>query len=159
MKKLTLLLLAGLSMSGCVSTGGSTKFYDDPALLSASGGIRIRNVEVVVDHVPQKDVERQLRQIAESMIDETGPAKSGGALYADIEVQQRSFIEGIDPKTSLYLTILVSDQDGRDIFRVNRYAVGNESIISSAVQRAYLSILVDSVNRERRRRAKAVKGS
>lgn len=155
MKKLRLLALAAIAFAGCSTTGSSSKFYEDSGGILAASRIEVRNVSVVVDYVRQNDIESQVLDIAGSLIEGSGVAEL--TLYADIDVNQRSFIDGIDPKNSLFVTLVIETEDGRIIARQHAYAVGNETVISSAVQRKYLARLVENVTRERIREARTAK--
>ena len=157
MKRFLLLAIMSLALAGCASTGKASKFYDDPEGLLGSSRIEIRNVSVVIDYVNQKDIDFQVRQIAGMLFDREKIVDPRNILYADIEVNQRSFIDGIDPKNSLFVTLVVADANGQIISRIQEYAVGNESVLSSAVQYKYLADLVDPVNKERARMAKTSK--
>lgn len=157
MKRFFLLALAAFAFAGCATTGTSSKFYDDPDGLLVSSRIEIRNVSVVVDYVSQKDLESQILRIAGSLADGGNAKNSDTVLYVDIEANQRSFIDGIDPKNSLFITLAVVTADGRIVVREHAYAVGNETVLSSAVQQKYLAQLIGNVNRERSREAKQAK--
>lgn len=161
MKRFLALAFAAFALAGCATTGSSSKFYDDTDGLLASSRIEIRNVTVAVDYVSQKDIEGQVRKIAASLVDGgvsgIGEDSDAAVLYADIEANQRSFIDGIDPKNSLFVTLAVTTAGGQVIAREHAYAVGNETVLSSAVQQKYLALLIGSVNRERAREAKQAK--
>jgi uncharacterized protein YcfL len=157
MIKLFALALAAFAFVGCATTGSNSKFYDDPDGLLVSSRIEIRNVTVTVDYVSQKDIEAQIRRIAASLVDGGNVSNSVAVAYADIEANQRSFIDGIDPKNSLFVTLTVTTAAGLVIVREHAYAVGNETVLSSAVQQKYLALLVGNVNREREREAKQAK--
>jgi hypothetical protein len=161
MKRFLALVFAVFALAGCATTGSSAKFYDDPDGLLASSRVEIRNVTVAVDYVSQKDIEGQVRRIAASLVDGgvsgVNDDSSVAVLYVDIDANQRSFIDGIDPKNSLFVTLAVTTADGRVVAREHAYAVGNETVLSSAVQQKYLALLIGNVNREREREAKQAK--
>ena len=131
-------VMTAVLASGCASAGAS--MYADRDALSRFGatGVVIDAVSVTLDYVPQRDIASQMAAFAGSSlnaIDSAGAVGAERAAVASIDVNQRSFFSGIDPVNSIFVSLTASDETGKVLFRVTRYRVGKDSVLSAAVQR------------------------
>ncbi len=130
--------------SGCATAGSS--MYADRAALNRFGGtdISVDTVSVTLDYVPQRDIASQMAAFARSSLGRVVRAAAEGgdiaagaehAAVGSIEVNQRSFLVGIDPVNSIFVSLTATDGEGTVLFRVTRYRVGKDTLLSAAVQR------------------------
>ena len=143
-------LLAVVLASGCATAGSS--MYTDRAALNRFGGtvLSVDTVSVTLDYVTQRDIASQMAAFARSSLGGIGRAAAEGVdiaagaehaaveervAVASIEVNQRSFLVGIDPVNSIFVSLTATDGEGTVLFRVTRYRVGKDTLLSAAVQR------------------------
>jgi hypothetical protein len=133
MKKLVLSIFVAMIFSSCVSQRESAHvdavFSENPLKNVAVG-----DVSVVVDYMQQKDIANQISQATQGIIRNLDHDSSGPITLMDIKVTQRSYLDGIDPKNSIFFDVTLRSEDGTIIGTLSRGLVGKGTIVSSVLQ-------------------------
>lgn len=129
MKKVYFIVLVSFLFISCSAIPKRAKYYElkdnlEPFIYE------IRDVSVVIDYVEENDIADQFTNFLLTKLSYQ-QSVSSDIIYIDVSVQQRSFIQDIQQKNSIYITFTGFDENNNIILRENSYYVGKSTFISS----------------------------
>ncbi len=93
------------------------------------------DVSVSIDYVNEAVIAEQVTTLMNTLFSKNMENKNDeNMIYIDFNVVQRSFIQNIDQKNTIYINVIGYDSNDNIILRDNYYLTGDQSFISSIVQ-------------------------
>lgn len=141
MKKGLWVALCSLLFFGCTSTSKQSNYYV-PAESKTPFVYEVRNVTVSIDYVEEDVIAQQFNTLLITELSGQETKITGketvfpvdDVVYLDVEINQRSFIQDIQQKNSIYIIFTGYDSDNNIVIRENAYFAGKENFISSVDQ-------------------------
>jgi hypothetical protein len=129
------LLLYTLLLLSCAS-GKSASFSSSDTITDSH--VEISVVQVSIDHVPEKDIAEQIRLLAGNYLISSAQNTGNGKIMLDIQVNQRSYLNGTSLYNALFLSFRFSSETGETASIITVYNTGRETIVSAATQQKYV---------------------
>lgn len=133
MKKIFLAGLITFLLMGCASVPKKASYYVEPGDMTPFV-YELRDVSVSIDYVEEVDIAQQFTNLLLTELSFQDADENASVVYLDVSVNQRSFIQDIQQKTSIYVTFTGYDEDENIVLRENSYMVGKSTFISSIDQ-------------------------
>lgn len=141
MKKRLWFGLCAILFAGCASTSRQASYYI-PEIVQKPFVYEVRNVYVNIDYVEDAVIADQFNTLLitelsaqETQItDKENVYPVNDVIYLTVEINQRSFIQDIQQKNSIYIIFTGYDKNGNILIRENSYFAGKENFISSVDQ-------------------------
>ena len=131
MWKKILLLLSVFCVISCTSIPKhSTVYYSEDYLEQFC--YEIRDVDVSIDYVNEAVIAEQVKILLESITNRNQNIEN--KVFIDFNVLQRSFIQDINQKTTIYINVAGYNSNNEILFRENYYLTGKETFLSSVTQ-------------------------
>ena len=106
----------------------------------------IRDVNVSIDYVNENEIANQVRILMESsVISNSDLQNMSNVVYIDFNVLQRSFLQNIDQKTTIFINVIGYDSDRNILIRENYYITGKDTFLSSVTQYKYVSKITNNL--------------
>jgi len=105
----------------------------------------VNNISVVIDHVREDNIAKQLSVIAETHLDsrQNFTRESGKVLFLDFTVEQRSFMRNVRMYNTLFVSCIARDENGIIYARENEYITGKQTFISATEQNAVITRILN----------------
>lgn len=136
MKKSCVLLLLSFSFVflGCSSIPKETISF--PAISEMDPfDYETGDVSVSIDYVNETVIADQVTTLMNTVFSKNTENKNeDNIIYIDFNVLQRSFIQNINRKNTIYINVTGYDSDDNIVLRDNFYLTGAQTFISSVVQ-------------------------
>ena len=142
-----------LGGAGCVSTG-ERDFLAPKASLA---GNLVFETTVFIDQAQDRDVAWQIGAYAALLAEKSRARvkapidREGTAFSARIQVVQRSYVEHLSIKTSIFGELCIVDNENTALLRHNYYYLGKDTILSAKMQeRMVKKLLLKALRRQRK---------
>lgn len=132
MKKVSFILFISMLFCSCISFPRSSSFYVESKEL-VPFDYNIRDVSVSIDYVNEEIIADQVRNLIETTLIPS-QIDSESIINLDINIIQRSFIQNIEQKNSIYINFVGYDENEDIVVRENYYVSGNQTFVSSVDQ-------------------------
>lgn len=135
MKKILMAGLLAFLLMGCSSIPKQASFYVEPESVEPFV-YELRDVQVSIDYVQETEIAEQFYNLllTQMSIQDFSAGETDKVIYVDVNVNQRSFIQDIQQKNSIYITFTGYDEEDNIVLRENSYIVGKGTFISSVEQ-------------------------
>ena len=80
-----------------------------------------------------------------SVISNSDLQNMSNVVYIDFNVVQRSFLQNIDQKTTIFINVIGYDSDRNILIRENYYITGKDTFLSSVTQYKYVSKITNNL--------------
>lgn len=134
MKKVCIPLFLCIIFCGCSSIPKETISFT-PISEMEPFDYKTRNVNVSIDYVNETVIAEQVSILLDTKFANNSENKNGKNIVCiDFNVVQRSFIQNIEQKNTIYINVIGYDFNDNIVLRENFYLTGNQTFISSVVQ-------------------------
>jgi hypothetical protein len=156
MKKILLLFLLIcflITLSSCV-TSRQHGFWQAFPPVPFFYNYQIENVSVIIDHVREDNISKQVFLIAETHLASRQQEyqKYDKTLFLDINVEQRSFMQNMDMYNSIFVSFAAYDEEGTIYVRINEYISGKQTFVAAAQQNTIITRILNRILREQQKR-------
>ena len=119
---------------------------------------QIDKVSVIIDHVKEENITRQLSMIAETYLASKQNYKITNAqtILLDINVEQRSFMQNMEMYNSIFISCTAHDGEGIMYAKENEYISGRQTFISAAEQNIIITRVLDRMISNQQKRYKEI---
>lgn len=144
-KSIFFILLCIIALFSC-ATQRDTIYVSKEFLQNIEKNVDIGDVSVVIDFVSQKDLAMQILHISKSIIrNMNNPTSDNSVVTMNISISQRAFLDGIEPKNSIFIDVVLLDKNGMLVGTFNKALVGKETIVSSVVQFSQMADVCEAI--------------
>jgi len=148
MKKIALPVLLVVFMfaeSSCVTRSQYKSWHEYPKAPFFCR-YQINDVSVVIDHVREENIAKQLNLIANTHLESRQRNYQSGdkILLVDIGVEQRSFMQNVELYNSIFVSCVAHDEEGNVYAIENAYISGKRTFIAVTEQN---TIIIHVLNR------------
>lgn len=104
------------------------------------------DISVSIDYVKESVIAEQVTTLMSTVFSKnTENQNDENIIYIDFNVVQRSFIQNINQKNTIYINVIGYDSDNSIILRDNFYLTGDQTFISSVVQYKYVNKVIKNL--------------
>ena len=123
--------------------------------------LKIESVTVTIDMVRDSSIAEQITMVADTYLQsrQIQDIFAEKTLYLDIVITQRTFLDNLNQKNSIYISCLAHDQEGNIFARETEAVSGNRTIISSVEQNIIVRRILDKFLINQKERYAEVKAS
>jgi len=133
------------TLTGCISIPKTALYQSTDLFSHVQDGVSFStNATVSIDSLEQKDISSQICQISDiytKTIYQPGP----NHLTLSINVTQRSYLENIQSKNSIFIITEVTDDAGEVILTYSICYSGSETILSSVTQQKIIEQITGEI--------------